>query len=459
MERFHVWELEFRSTSPEDPEGISGYSLEEDEKYINFYSDINLPPQIRERKFVFNISDRENVKEVQLWNRADGSGGTWIPNTPENQAAIEGKPIWKIRDRFGNTTSQRICPCCHNDLPVAIGRAPNYILSMMGNTTSGKTVYLSRLLLSLLENGLLPSWGLTVDVVFTDPNPNMPKTLPQIKRYLRNMFEGKKENEKDKKVGKLSDATSITYMYPIILELRKGYETVLVTLFDFPGEAIWRLMDDELPFFKKLMRNLNENADGWLFLLDSTTLDPVLRYALKNNDEKYLARNLDDPNQSADPGSVLQQFFRFFGEGIQIVPPVALVLSKSDMIARYADQLRDADYEIDERSPFLFNSSHPNRSRVDLDDLWECDQAIRKFLKDDQVLMAAQNLCRQYAWFTASATGVPVESGQMGTQSAPAVRVVEPLEWLLWVLGAYAGERSRGNPLWGIIAPQDSDKE
>lgn len=450
MERFPAWELEFRSTSV-DEEGIKGYAREVDEKYVKFWKDVHRATQNEEQNFVLNVSDRENVVEVRLWN------DTWVPNTIEYHPFIEEKPIWQVRDKFGNIASQRICPYCHNDLPNVIGQSPNYIISMMGNTSSGKTVYLSRLLLSLLKNGLLPKWGLTVDIIYTDPNA--PKTRPAIIAHLQNMFEGRGPDSKNKSAGKLADATRITYMYPIILKLQKGRENTLVTLFDFPGEAIWRLNGNEGSFFQILMNRINENANGWLFLLDSTTMDPVRRFVLLNKDEEYLSQeDIEDPTLNADPGSVLLEFYNFFGGGTQIRTPVALVFSKADMIARYAEQLGEAGYRIGKDSPFLNDSPHPNRSKVDLDDLWRCDQALRQFLEGNDVLTTAHNLCRKYAWFAASATGVPVKAGQMGSETSPALRVVEPLEWLLWMLGAYAGEYSQGNWLWGVSPTQNSDK-
>lgn len=445
MKRFPIWELEFRSMSV-DEEEIHGYAREIDEKYVTFWRDVHRDTQNEEQNFVLNISDMENVTEVCLW----GDEEKWIPNTPANQAAFANQAIWKVRDKFGNPTHRRICPYCHNTLPNVIGKSPNYIISMMGNTSSGKTVYLSRMLLSVLKNGFLPQWGLTGNVIFTDPNA--PQTRPAVIQNLRKMFEGKRAGNKDKDTGKLADATRITYMCPIILELKKGNETTLVTLFDFPGEAIWRLSGDQEPFFQTLMNRLNENASGWLFLLDSTTLDPVRNSVVANGDVEYLSQeNIDDPTLNADPGSVLLEFSNFFGGGNQIKTPVALVFSKADMIARYASQLSSLGYQVSLESKFLCDPPNPDRGKVDLDDLWECHQELQKFLEGDSVLGAANNLCRQYSWFAASATGVPVKAGQMGSETSPALRVVEPLEWLLWMLGAYAGEYTAGkNQLWGI---------
>lgn len=450
MQRFQAWELEFRSAS-RDEEEVNGYAPAVDEKYVTFWRNVHRDVQNEEQDFVLNVSDRVNVTEVQLWD------GNWLPNTDLNRPSIDGRHIWRVRDKFGNISKQRICPHCHNNLPDVIGRSSNYIISMMGNTSSGKTVYLSRLLLSLLEGGLLPKWDLLVNVIYTDPNA--PKSRPAIKASLTTMFEGKRSDSKNKNTGKLASATRITYMYPVILELQKGHEHTLVTLFDFPGEAIWRLNGNEEPFFRTLMHRINENASGWLFLLDSTTLDPVRRFILANQDEEYLSQeNIDDANLNADPGSVLYEFSTFFGGGNQIKTPVALVFSKADMITRYAEQLGESGYRIGKDSPFLCDPPHPRRSKVDLDDLWRIHQSLQDFLEGDQVLTMARNLCRQYSWFAASATGVPVKAGQMGSEMAPAHRVVEPLEWLLWMLGAYAGEYSAGNPLWGVSTTQEAGK-
>lgn len=449
MERFPVWELEFRSTSV-DEDGQIGYPSRVDEQYVTFWDNVKQPVQNEEQGFVLRVTDRENVTEVRLWD------GTWIPNRTENQAAIEKKAIWEVRDKFGNVTRQRICPHCHNALPDVIGRSPNYIISMMGNTSSGKTVYLSRMILSMINGGFLPTWGLTASAIFTDPKG--PKTRPEVMASLKKMFSGRKEDD-NRDVGKLASATPVRYMYPIILKLQKGYDTKLVTIFDFPGEAIWRLNSDQDLFFKKLMNRINENADGWLFILDSTTLDSVHSCILAHGDEDYISQgNVDDANLNADPGSVLMEFSDFFGGGNQIRTPVALIFSKADMIARYADELEAEGYHIGPDSPFLCDPPHTDRSKVDLDDLWRCDRAIQQFLEGDLVLTTARNLFRQHAWFAVSATGVPVKKAQMGNVVAPPRRVVEPLEWLLWMMGAFAGEYRYGNPLWGAVPGQDGDR-
>ncbi len=447
MESYPVWELEFRSGSVSEGDELGvGYVREPDEKYITFWTNMHQPLLSEEHNFVLNVNDSENVVAVQLW---DG-GKEWIPlNTTEQRAAIARQAIRGVRDKFGNASYQHICPRCHNELPSIIGHCPNYIISMMGNTSSGKTVYMYRLILSLINSELLPGRGMMINVLSDREN------LPVIRKRLKDMFfqAVEKHGEEDPAMapaqsGMLAEATPIKYMKPTILDLQRENEHILITLFDFPGEAIWKLRDEDQYFFKNLMERTNENADGWLFLLDSTTFGPVREYIMASHDEAYLSqKDISDPELNAEPSDVLRQFSQFFGHGKQISAPVSLVFSKSDMISRYAERMQRDGYPLSADAPFLCDTPHTRRDKVDLDDLWNCDCALRRFLDNDQVLLAARTFCPEHAWFAVSATGAPVEGGRM-EQMSPARRVVEPLEWLLWMLGAYAGEHTQGLPIW-----------
>ena len=98
---------------------------------------------------------------VMIWGK-NSLRVVCVPNGPldmsssENREKVRHKAICRVKDKFGGISKERICPHCHNTLPEVIGRYPNYIFSMIGNTSSGKTVYLQRLKSSLMYNGLLP---------------------------------------------------------------------------------------------------------------------------------------------------------------------------------------------------------------------------------------------------------------------------------------------------------------
>jgi hypothetical protein len=54
-----------------------------------------------------------------------------------------------LKDDYGNLTTQRICPYCHNPLPQSAGFAPSTIISVVGASQSGKSVYLTSLIHTL----------------------------------------------------------------------------------------------------------------------------------------------------------------------------------------------------------------------------------------------------------------------------------------------------------------------
>ena len=163
LEKFHVWDLEFLTMTVNDGGMSDGYPLEDDDRYASFWEDMNMPVS-SQRPFVLRTGDTANVKAVQLWESPE-----WIPmNRADSKKLIEKKAIRQVRDKFDTPSSRRICPHCHNNLPDVIGRFPNYVISMMGNTSSGKTVFLKRLL-----DGLLTTMPAAAPAI-------RPKAMPQV---------------------------------------------------------------------------------------------------------------------------------------------------------------------------------------------------------------------------------------------------------------------------------------
>ncbi len=63
-----------------------------------------------------------------------------------------------VRDPWGVETKERVCPCCHNPLPLEYGKYPVKNICVIGITGVGKTVYLSQLLKDI--SFYLSNWGL-----------------------------------------------------------------------------------------------------------------------------------------------------------------------------------------------------------------------------------------------------------------------------------------------------------
>ncbi len=442
LEECDVWELEFRSLSIAETDDEEGYQRTVDEKYKKFWQDMKLPKRDVDKGFVLNVDDTQNVISVKLWENDE-----WIP-----AGEVSRKAVKCVRDKYGNISKQHICPKCHNDLPAAIGRYPNYIISMMGNTTSGKTVYMSRLLLSLISGEFMP------EHVFVTELSEEP--LHVMKRRLQNMFlqaaRGLKDVSDDEDGSHLAEGTSIQYMEPTVLDFIRGNEHILVTLFDFPGEALTKLSDDDQSFFNKMMHKTNEKANGWIILLDSTTLAPIKSCIQELEDYDYINNaDLENVDKNAEPDAVLEMFHKFVAEGEIIKPPTALVFSKSDMIGKYVEMLQGSNYDISQDSPFLKDSPPYNKDMINLDDIFDCDEAIRAFLKSSggqRLLKGAEVYFHEYAWFATSAIGTPIKNGVLN-KMASARRVLEPLGWLLWMMGAYPGECMQGRN--GLNSPKE----
>ncbi len=415
LQKFHVWELQFRTNTVNDGGLANGYPLEDDEKFAEFWENMNVPV-VSQLPFVLRVDDVANVKAVQLWGSEE-----WLPmNNPETGKKIARQAIRQVRDKFDTPSSRRICPHCHNALPDVIGKYPNYVISMMGNTSSGKTVYLKRLLAELMDGNLLLDRKISVAPVNS--------SRLEIRQEARRMFEETIYNNE-----KLSDATPVGYMEPEILDLISNNQHTLLTLFDFPGEAIWE--KNVTPFFQQLAQRNNENTDGWLFLFDSTSLSTVRSCIRLHGDEDMLSvKDPEDPYENAEPGDVLDQFIRQFAVANNIRRPVAFAFSKADMISRYAEDLQIPTE--------LLCLNHPgatrSRSCVDLDELRKCDEQLRRILGGDHVLDSAKNYCPVHIFAAVSATGTEVKEGHL-QQRAPARRVLDPLEWLLWMVGAMPG--------------------
>ena len=57
--------------------------------------------------------------------------------------------LTSLRDDYDNTTTKRICPHCHNSIHQSAGFAPSTIISVVGATQAGKSVFLTSLIHTL----------------------------------------------------------------------------------------------------------------------------------------------------------------------------------------------------------------------------------------------------------------------------------------------------------------------
>lgn len=453
LNRYHIWEQVFRSKSVSSGDGANaqkGYPRERDELYVKFWHDMNQDTRNPVQNHVLHVNNPDDVVAVKLAGSDD-----WIQlNTDADRQKIKEKAVVAVKDKFGQESNRKLCPHCHNEVPGAIGLYPNYIFSLMGNTSSGKTVYADRLLLSLLNNELLPERQLVVSVLGEERAVVRRRLMDEFTaRLSRKRSDSGDDTGEDDVPTTLSESTPIRYTPPTVLDVQCGEDHVLITLYDFPGEAIWRndIRQSEtvdLDFFSRLMNRMNENTNGWLFMLDSTTLPDLRNLILRKGGRDYLSQeNLEDAKLNAEPVDVLDPFSHWFGDNNRIKPPVALVFSKADMISHYAEELSEMNYKVSPTSLFLQENQSPARRHVDVDQLWQCSCEIEEFLNHDPVIRMANTVCPVHGWFAVSATGTPVKNGVL-ERNASGRRITDPLEWLLWIDGAYPGMLKQKDVPW-----------
>jgi len=183
--------------------------------------------------------------------------------------------VVSFTDQYGNESMDRLCPFCHNDLPTTLGESDTKVITVVGYTQIGKTVYI----LTLLE------W--------------LRKNLAQcIPGAIFNFLSREMEYEEFKpKLRELDDGTlrtnDIEYIRPLIGELVfPNKKAVILSFYDFPG-------DSGKDAIQKLFQRNITNADAWLILFDLTKTETFWRPVLKTKRE-HLKQQLEDRNLSAE---------------------------------------------------------------------------------------------------------------------------------------------------------------
>lgn len=114
------------------------FMLKTDEKYQKFWD--NYEGQTTEKDERMNNGTHQWERPViSLW---DGISQL-IPD--------EDGFVTAAVDVFGKVTNRRVCPHCHNPLPINFGKNKVKNISIIGTTGAGKTVYISQLLKGMVD--------------------------------------------------------------------------------------------------------------------------------------------------------------------------------------------------------------------------------------------------------------------------------------------------------------------
>ncbi|MED4228977.1 TRAFAC clade GTPase domain-containing protein [Neobacillus cucumis] len=388
--KFHHEEVVFRAAHDRDDD--EALALQEDEKLNHYRAGFGLAP-IDELEAVIDPARISNEHKIYSNHVLTG-----------------------VIDPYSVVTKIRLCPHCHNDLPITAGKYPSNIVSIVGATSVGKTVYMTTLIHTLQHK--------------TAPNFNaacIPLNTEISRRYRSNY-----EIPLLEKGSLLPSTEKATRQEPFIFQfIFKDEDQAPLTLvfFDVAGEG---MTDKD---YLSLHAAHIKNSAGILFLVDPMqirTIREKLLYQMGEHSEEIAAASLGD-----EPREVI---ISLFGDFIAHLDdnktdiPTAVVLTKSDLLAVLKN---DGDY-IRENSNVFRNFTH--RGYLHLDEFENINGEIQRFLArvDTPFVNALDVYFKHTSYFAVSALGRHPVNQQVSGIVSP-VRVDEPFIWLLYQLGYIEG--------------------
>ncbi|WP_145044467.1 TRAFAC clade GTPase domain-containing protein [Paenibacillus xylanexedens] len=382
--KFSPEEVVFRAAHHRDDD--EDYALGEDAK-LNRY---------RERFGLDTVFDMEAVLAPH--------------DVPEEHRIYSDNIVMGLNDRYGVVTRRRLCPNCHNELPVTAGKAPSNIISIIGASQVGKSVYMTSLIHTLQHY--------TADHFDAACMP----LNAEISRRFRADYE-----EPLFERGDLLDSTQKEKLQePFIFQfVFKDEDKAPLTLvfFDVAGEGM--VEQDYLGLHGQHIKN----SAGILFMVDPLQIRSIrdkIRINLGNEPGEWTPR-YDEPR---DVVLTLFGDFIAYQDKAKTNIPTAVVLTKSDMLHSLKDE--DGDY-IKSNSNVFRNMVH--REWFDLTEFENIDGEIRRFIeKVDRPFKGTMDVYfKDTAYFAVSALGSnPVDMKLQGVVSP--IRVDEPFLWLLYKL-------------------------
>lgn len=330
---------------------------------------------------------------------------------PDENKTYSGHVLTGITDRYGETTTRRICPECHNELPVSAGMIPSNIISIVGATEVGKSVFIASLV-HTLQNTTASNF----DAACHPLTPEVSRRFKQ--NFHKYIFE----------LGTMMEATQATeqiepYIFQFIFKDEQK-EPLTLVFFDVAGEGMTRRE------YMELQANHIKNSSGILFLVDPLQIKTIRDKIMLNLGQQPG----DVPKAYAEPtevvASLYENFIAFQPNGKTDIP-TAICLTKSDMLQYLKEE--DSDY-IQPNSNVFSNVIH--RGYLDNVEFENINGEVSRFL--DKVDRPFKNAVDVYftnkAFFAISALGTNPVNKQINGVVTP-TRVDEPFVWLLHKLG------------------------
>ncbi|MFB5673882.1 hypothetical protein ACE3NQ_10520 [Paenibacillus terreus] len=384
----------FSKFSPEDVVFRAAHHREDDEDFA--LGEDELLNKYRERFGLDQVYEMEAVIHPH--------------DVPEEHHMYSDHVLIGLTDRYGELTRRRLCPHCHNELPVTAGKVPSNIISIIGASQAGKSVYMTSLI-HTLQHYTADHFGAAC----------MPLNA-EISRKFRTLYEEPLFERGDL----LSSTQKEKMQEPFIFQfVFKDEEKAPLTLvfFDVAGEG---MVDQD---YLGLHGQHIKNSAGILFMVDPLQIRSIrerIKLNLGGQPGEFVAQ-YDEPR---DVVLTLFGDFIAYQDKTKTDIPTAVVLTKSDMLTALADE--EGTY-IKSNSNIFNPMEH--RNYLDLTEVANIDGEIRRFIeKVDRPFKGTMDVYfSNTAYFAVSALGSnPVNQKLQGLVSP--IRVDEPFIWLLYKL-------------------------
>lgn len=378
--KFEPEEVQFRASHIRDND--DDFMLQEDRKLNDW-----------RRKFHLSEVDMEAVID---------------PHTiPDENKIYSQNVLVAVTDRYGETTRRRLCPSCHNELPISAGKVPSNIISIVGASQVGKSVYMTSLIHTLQQT--------------TASNFNaacMPLSAEISRKFRQNYHEPIFER------GSMLQSTNPNEQQePFIFQfVFKDPEQAPLTLvfFDVAGEGM--VEREYLDIYAAHIKN----SSGILFLVDPLQIRTIRDRIHINlgEEEGEFANRYDEPREV-----VISLFENFIAhqQNSKTDIPTAIVLTKSDMLQYLKED--DGEY-IQPNSNVFRNVVH--KGYLDQSEFENINGEISRFIEkvDRPFKDAIDVYFTNTAYFAVSALGANPVNKQIAGVINP-TRVDEPFIWLL----------------------------
>lgn len=389
--KFHPDQVVFRASHHRDDD--EDYSLQEDELLNRYRGRFNLAP----------IDEIEAVLEPET--------------IPENNRLYSGKVLIGLNDRYGEVTRKRLCPHCHNELPITAGKVPSNIISIVGASQVGKSVYMTSLI-HTLQN-----------VTAANFNAACMPLNAEISRRFRNHY-----HEPLFERGVVLGITQLgERQEPFIFQFTFKDETIpplMLVFFDAAGEGM--VSQEYMDVYAAHIKN----SSGILFMVDPLQIRTIRDRLLVNMDAESeqgeIAARYDEPREV-----VLTMYENFIGHENRgkTEIPTAIVLTKSDML----QHLKEEDGEYIRANSNVFNN-YVHTRHLNLTEYENINGEVRRFIErvDRPFKDAVDVIFTDTSYFAVSALGSnPVNKKVTGVINP--IRVDEPFIWLMYKLGYIDG--------------------